>query len=156
MTRSSTGAFPSPAGTYATSSEYFIDLIDDGVLPEDYAIFSLPGMESASTSSDIDGDTDPWTVVDGASNAAPSGMPFVISANVDEDALTDGSDASVATPTEVTLTDPADGGLQLEDAIIFVNIGGASGSLTGREVNWENLNPTTRENDLLAPAAGAP
>lgn len=152
MTRASSGAFPTPAGTFTDSSAYIAGLIDDDVLAEDYAIFQLPNMLAASQSTDLDDTTNPWSVVDGASTSAPSGMPFIISANVLDAALTDGSDASATTALTLESDAGANGGPDLGDAVIFVNMGGASGTLAGTtQTIMENLNPTTRTNSVLAP-----
>lgn len=145
MARASSAAFPGE-GDFPTSSAYFQDLIDDEVLPEDFSVFGLPGMGAIGDAADLGSDTNPWSVVEGVTTESPSGMPFIMSANISATALQDGTgDAE----TDIDMDEDSE--VDLKDALIFVNMGGASGTLTGRQIIWENFNPTEETNNIIAP-----
>lgn len=157
MSRTVNTAFPLPSDPGppesgdADASEYLGRLITEGILEADYSIFALPGMAFVDDPDDLDDTNNPWSVVEGASVEAPTSMPFLFTSNLDGvTQLENGTSTSTGDPTAALDLDTS-GNLLLDGAFIFVNIGGASGTLAGTDINWGNINPTIRTNDILAP-----
>ena len=152
MVRTSNNYFPNSAsrdnGDYTTSSGYFEFLMVENQLDADFEMFgSLPGMLYASQPSELDATTNPWSVTLNSSINSPASMPFIFTANVNASALVAGDDTSSTTSITIDATT-----VQLEDVVIFCTVGGSAGSLVGEDtIIWQNLNPTDRTNEILAP-----
>lgn len=78
------GSYPA-AGDYATSTEYFIHLMTNGVLEGvDFTMFSGPGLAEQSSITTFDAAGNAWKVVEGLGTSPASTIPIMFSRNIDE------------------------------------------------------------------------
>lgn len=128
-----------------TSTAYFIRLINDEILTEDFGLFSASGIPAARTVATFTEANNAWKVTDGANNSSASQLPFLITRNLVENIL--------AAPSNDLNTDAVEPtGIPYEDrALVVVRVGGGGEVIPGRALRWTNINPSAATNALLQP-----
>lgn len=139
-------------GRFKNSNEYFVFLMQSGVLEEDWLMFTgriLTPVHTDVTVTDLTSlvrfseENNIWSVVEGASYESPSSMPFLVSSNLDESALKSGLEKNARPKVKKDK--------RFKGRVYYVKVGGNSGYLEGRDITWENLNPTEATNKILHP-----
>ena len=146
------------ADEYANNSTAYFewlmtDIEDDGaeVLDEDFSVFNAPGMDPVSRLADFDADANPWSVTSGLNETSKSGMPFLVTRNLNESVLVDWDADDTARLENVgTGTYEAPYG---EEALIVIRSGGASVDLNRRQFLWRIFNPTSDDNPIMEPGS---
>lgn len=96
------GVSPQPAfpevGQFATSTEYFIHLVESGILCVTYDFFAASGIPPAKSSDpkDFTSANNAWRVVAGL-DRAPDGTPFLFTRNYDPPSLPTGDEPILLT-----------------------------------------------------------
>lgn len=163
------GGVPLPSSTGTTpdefkfnnSNDYFVYLVANDILPVNWSYFSATGIPAAkgkytdgasATKFKIDNNT--WLVVEDL-KVDDSGTPFLITRNLggNSDLTTAGSitqlDSSGAT---TKIPDANLAGAPYEDrALVIVRMGGAGESMLGKNITWNNINPSEDDNSILLP-----
>lgn len=126
-----TPAFPKK-GQYRTSTEYFIDLVESGVLAVSYDFFAARGIPDAHSTraEDFRAENNAWRVVLGLDDA-PEGTPFMFTRNYDPDSLQSGDGP-------IILNDEPPFG---KKGMVVVLKGGAAYYLSGNQLRNSNFNP---------------
>ena len=119
-------------GQYRTSTEYFIDLVEFGVLPVSYDFFAAPGIPGAHSprAKDFLAENNAWRVVLGLDDA-PEGTPFMFTRNYDPDSLQSGDGP-------IILNDEPPFG---KKGMVVVLKGGAAYPLRGNQLRNRYFNP---------------
>ena len=127
------GNLPFPeVGQYATSTEFFIDLVESGRMNVSYDFFAARGIPGArsTNSADFKAENNAWCVVLGLEDA-PEGTPFMFTRNYAPDALQAGDDP-------IALTDQPPFG---KDGLAVVLKGGAAFYLKNNQLKNSFFNP---------------
>lgn len=119
-------------GQYSTSTEFFKELVESGVMPVTYDFFAAPGIPPARSSNadDFTAENNAWRVVLGLDDA-PDGTPFLFTRNYDPGSLQSG-DAPI-----VLSDDPPFG----KSGMVVVLKGGSAFFLKGNQLRNSYFNP---------------
>ena len=119
-------------GQYQTSTEYFIDLVESGVLNVSYDFFAAPGIPSAKSSDarDFKAENNAWRLVLGLEDA-PEGTPFLFTRNFDPGTLKSGDEA-------IILNDVPPFG---KEGMVVILKGGSAFCLKGNQLRNSFFNP---------------
>jgi type II secretory pathway pseudopilin PulG len=124
-------AFPKN-GQYRTSTEYFMALVESGVLSVSYDFFAARGIPPARSSNaeDFKGENNAWRVVLGIEDA-PEGTPFMFTRNYDPGSLQTGDGP-------ILLNDEPPFG---KEGMVVVLKGGSAFALKGNQLRNSFFNP---------------
>jgi prepilin-type N-terminal cleavage/methylation domain-containing protein len=77
-------AWPQSDGeeVFNTSSQFLIELVEDGYLDVDFAFFAGPGMVPAKSASDFSAANNMWCIAEDVDDTTPGNMPVVYSKNL--------------------------------------------------------------------------
>jgi prepilin-type N-terminal cleavage/methylation domain-containing protein len=138
-----------------TSTGYFTWLMTDisaggaEVLDTDFSVYNAPGVDPVNSLTDFDADANPWAVTTEMDETSKAGMPYLMTRNLNETALTDwGSDETLPLDNVGTGTYAEPYG---EENLIVIRSGGASQDVNRRQMFWAVLNPTGDTNNILIP-----
>ncbi len=128
-------------GQYQTSTEFFIDLVTNGVMTVSYAFFSAPGIPPARSrdAADFTADNNAWRLVLDLDQAS-EGTPFLFTKNCDPDNL-------ITSGGKLQLRGEPFGGRGL----VVVLKGGAAFALKGPQVDPELFNPPESALKVVGP-----
>lgn len=127
---------------FTNSTDYFVYLVTNDILPVNWSYFAGHKIKSASGKSNpgtFKSENNAWNAVTDL-NVDDSGTPFLISRNLKEERL-------LTTSEKPTVEGPP----YDNDQIIVIRIGGSGEALKKRDILWENINPTRAENIILTP-----
>ena len=127
------GNLPFPkVGQYATSTEFFIDLVESGRMNVSYDFFAARGIPGAKStnSGDFKAENNAWCIVLGLEDA-PDDTPFMFTRNYAPDALQSGD-------APLVLTDQPPFG---KDGLVVVLKNGSAFTLRKNQLNNSLFNP---------------
>jgi len=127
------GNLPFPkVGEYSTSTEYFIHLVESGVMNVGYDFFAAKGIPGAKSMDprDFKAENNAWCVVLGLEDA-PEGTPFMFTRNCDINTLQSGDGP-------IVLTDEPPFG---KDGMVVILKGGSAFTLRGDQLRNSFFNP---------------
>ncbi len=149
---------------YSNSTEYFAWLMRDyddnngagQILPEDLSVFAVSGVTRAESLTDLEGEDNPWSVVTGITAESEAALPFIVTRNLNEDALVDWGTDTTLRPQNVgngtvNTTAGAYKDPYGEDAIIVIRAGGGGEVVVRRNMTWEAINPGSKNNSGVRP-----
>jgi hypothetical protein len=119
-------------GEYRTSTEYFVHLVESGVMNVSYDFFAAPGIPAAKSTDakDFKAENNAWRVVLGLKDT-PEGTPFLFTRNYDPGTLQGG-----------------DGPLVLNDVppfgkkgVVVILKGGSAYTIRGKQLRNSIFNP---------------
>ena len=131
-----------PKGQYRTSTEYFIHLVESGIMTVSYDFFAAPGIPPAKSTDarDFKAENNAWRLVLGLQDA-PEGTPFLFTRNYDPGTWPSGDSPMV-------LNDTPPFGRQ---GVVVVMKGGSAFSIRGSQLRNSMFNPAeTPASDALA------
>ena len=131
IAESNTSLWPQK-GEYRTSTEFFIHLVESGVMAVTYDFFAAPGIPPAKTvdANEFKAANNAWRLVLGLDHA-PEGTPFLFSKNYDPGQLNTGEGPLV-------LTKEAPFG---QKGVVVVLKGGSAFCLRGNQLKNSFFNP---------------
>jgi len=156
-------AASNPNSTYAnyepTSTEYFRWLMTPydedhpkkgaGVVQQDFGAFAAPGIEPVSSLEEFNAEANPWMVTADLTETSPTGIPFMMTRNVNLAQLKDWR------PNERQRIESLGNGIYEDpygdETLIVVRMGGGSEVLVKKRLLWDILNPTVATNIVLQP-----
>lgn len=127
------GNIPFPAvGQYETSTEFFIDLVESGIINVSYDFFAARGIPAAKSTNpeDFKAENNAWCVVLGL-EGAPDGTPFMFTRNYAPESLHSGDEA-------IDLNDEEPFGTK---GLVVILKGGSAYSLKGSQLKNSLFNP---------------
>lgn len=142
---------------FSNSNEYFIYLMQEGVLPEYWTPITGGGLRSFPETINLEDpsaiilfteDSNFWSVVADTSIQSHPGIPFLISRNFAEPTL---REATGRKDRPNVLNDK-----RFDDHVYFVTIGGSAGSIPIKGLTWEAINPEGATNKILHPGPPVP
>ncbi|HPJ56374.1 MAG TPA: DUF4190 domain-containing protein [Kiritimatiellia bacterium] len=119
-------------GQYRTSTDYFIHLVESGVISVTYDFFAAPGIPPAKSSdaNDFKAENNAWRLVLGLDDA-PDGTPFIFTRNYDPGVLQNGDGP-------IVLNDEPPFG---KEGMVVVLKGGSAFYLKGNQLRNSFFNP---------------
>lgn len=126
-------------GQYRTSTEFFIELVESGILPVTYDFFAAPGLPPACSNDprDFKAENNAWRMVLGLDNA-PEGTPFLFTRNCDPKTLCAGDGP-------IVLNDEPPFGKR---GMVVVLKGGSAFFLKGDQLRNSFFNPAETPSDV--------
>lgn len=159
--------FPSSTGTtpdefkFTNSNDYFVYLVANDILPVNWAYFTATGIPGAkgkytdaASATDFKMENNTWLVIEDL-KVDDSGTPFLITRNL-------GGNADLTTAGSITKLDPNGTTTKIPDAslvgapyedraLVIVRMGGAGEAMLGKNITWNNINPSEDDNSMLLP-----
>lgn len=125
-------------GDYRTSTEFFIHLVESGVMTVTYDFFAAPGIPPAKTMdpNEFKAENNAWRLVLGL-DKAPEGTPFLFSKNYDPGQLNRGDEP-------IVLSKEAPFG---QKGVVVVLKGGSAFCLRGNQLKNSFFNPSETPSD---------
>jgi len=119
-------------GQYASSTDFFIDLVESGRMTVSYDFFAASGVPAAKSNDpqDFKPENNAWRVVLGLEDA-PEGTPFMFTRNYNPESLQDGDEP-------IVLNDEPPFG---KEGMVVILKGGAAYSLKGNQLRNSYFNP---------------
>ena len=122
-------------GDYNNSTEYFNDLLDDGVINVAPSFFGAPGLPAPTATDQLDGPANAWNVTENINESTKDGTAFLFTRNYDIDNLPNQANGDNEI---IPLSQDSPFGTK---GLVVIQKGGRGLKLTGKQLKTQYFNP---------------